>query len=662
MTVDLSRKLTTKILFCLILWNGFVYGRIKTDSNTINHNPGYKYPVKTIVDALQYEGISHWPQIKNNEGRTFIISITINDLDEFTKLVKQAAGLKTYGTVQVNIGTLADKSFYEIPKGGNPWSEYASNNAPLYKFFPDAKIAPFVPAEFVRKNRQLLIDKAKILKENGMEAAFFANEPGFLPSAFFDAYPSMRGPRVDHPRRSNFEFFSPCVSVKETQEMYVNMMAEMLKTIPEIKTFFFKTNDAGGGFCWSDWLYTGPNGATQCKNQSTGERVNILMSALKEGASKAGKDITIYLTRDDSNFSDAEKNDIDHRLPPNCYFIGDGSPGVESLGCLFGTSYPVKGILDPLSFLKSIPPINSKPAKTIFIGFKSFYNRANESADVTGILLDILKNEMQEPTPGGQLPVLQELMKYCEEWAGKNSAERLFNAFLGLNEAVKYKSAALPGLSGMYWDVSNRFINRPLVIAPQRLAENEESYFLPYVFNVSKEEARMDYMDMAGSRKTVPREVIENYVAKIKGVYSMLETIDAAAPKKEFIQNMATALRIYASLMRSCGNFAEAQAIRDRNASKLCGPVHRPDKEVTWTGDPDFIRFNEIMRDELDNAWELIGLLEKGGMDLISHARDSIHEDTFLLGPDLIGQVKKKRKIMLDHWRDIEGYMTSPLK
>lgn len=661
MTIDLSGKLSTKIIFFLILWSGYVCGEIKSDSNTIN-NAGYKYPVKTIADTHQYDPTGHYPYVRNNEGRTFIINTAINDLDEFAKLVEQAAGLKMYGTVQVNIGTLADKSFYEIPKGGNPWSEYASNNAPLYKFFPDTKIAPFVPTEFVKKNRQLLIDKAKILKENGMEAAFFANEPGFLPSAFFDVYPNMRGPRVDHPRRSNFAFFSPCVSVNETRDMYVNMMGEMLKTVPEIKTFFFKTNDAGGGFCWSDWLYTGPNGATQCKSQSTGERVNMLMTALKEGASKAGKDITIYLTRDDSNFSDAEKNDIDHHLPQNCYFVGDASPGVESLGSFFGTSYPVKGILDPLSFLKNIKLLNSRPVKTVFISFKSFYNRANESADVTGMLLDMLKNEMQQPTSGGQLPVLQELMKYCEGWAGKNSAERLFNAFIALNEALKYKTAAMPGVNSMYWDVSNRFINRPLVIAPQRLTENEESYFLPYVFNVSKEEARMDYMDMAGSRKTVANDVIENYVVKIRAVYDLLETIDASAPKKEFIQNMATALRIHASLMTSCENFSEAQDIRDRNVSKLCGPVHRPDKEVTWTGDPDFIRFNEIMRNELDNAWELIGLLEKGGIKLISHAKDSMHEDTFLPGPDLIDQVKKKRKIMLDHWRDIEGYMTSPLK
>ena len=595
-----------------------------------------------------------------NEGRIFIINTAITDLNEFRKLVKQSVDLKKYGTVQINIGTLADKSFYEIPKGGNPWSEYASNNAPLYKFFPDARVSRFVPAEFIKKNRQLLLDKAKILRENGMEAAFFANEPGFLPSGFFDAYPNMRGPRVDHPRRSNFEFFSPCVSVKETQEMYTMMMAEMLKTIPEIKTFFFKTNDAGGGFCWSDWLYTGPNGPTQCKNQSAGERVKMLMTALKEGASRAGKEITIYLTKDDSNFSDAEKKDIDKNLPQNCYFIGDDSPAIATIGSFFGTSYPVKGILEPLSFLKSMKSINDKSAKTIFIGFKSFYNRGNESLDVSGIMIDMLAKQMR--VTASDETIQQLLMRYCEDWAGKNSAERLFNAFVALNDALKYKNTSMPGVSALYWGVSNRFINRPLLIAPQRLSENEEAYFLPYVFNVSKDEARMDYTDIAGARRTVSDGVIENYVARIKQVYLILEGTDASAPKKEFIQNMATALRIYASIMRSCGNFAEAQAIRDRNDEKLKGPVHRPNKEITWTGDSDFIRFNEIMRDELDNAQELIDILEKGGMDLICHAKDAIHEDTFLLGPDLIKQVKKKRRIMLDHWRDIEGYLTSPLK
>ena len=68
------------------------------------------------------------------------------------------------------------------------------------------------------------------------------------------------------------------------------------------------------------------------------------------------------------------------------------------------------------------------------------------------------------------------------------------------------------------------------------------------------------------------------------------------------------------------------------------------------------------MRDELDNTQQLITLLQDGGMDLICHATDPRYEDTFLLGPDLIEQLKLKRKIMLNHWTDIEGYMTTPFK
>ena len=125
---------------------------------------------------------------------------------------------------------------------------------------------------------------------------------------------------------------------------------------------------------------------------------------------------------------------------------------------------------------------------------------------------------------------------------------------------------------------------------------------------------------------------------------------------------MVTALKIYSSIFRSVGNFAEAQAIRDRNAEKLRVSPHRPDKTPTWDGDPELQKFNALMRDELDNTQELIDLLEEGGMEFICHANDPKYEDTFLLGPDLIGQLKLKRKNMLDHWTDIEGYMATPFK
>ena len=43
------------------------------------------------------------------------------DLETFTVFAEQAARLKPFGQVQIEISALADKSWYEIPEGGSPW-------------------------------------------------------------------------------------------------------------------------------------------------------------------------------------------------------------------------------------------------------------------------------------------------------------------------------------------------------------------------------------------------------------------------------------------------------------------------------------------------------------------------------------------------------------
>jgi hypothetical protein len=594
--------------------------------------------------------------------RTFIIDASITDLTEFRNLVHAASRLKNYGKVQVNISTLADKSFYEIPPGGNPWNEYASNNPALFKFFPDPRIAPFVPVDFVLRNKKLLMEKAKILRENGMEAAFFANEPAFLPAAFFEAYPQCRGPRVDHPRRSRTPCFSPCLGVKEMQDMYANMMADLIKNAPEIKTYFFKTNDAGSGNCWSDWLYSGPNGPGQCRDKTTGQRIEDLFRSMKAGAEKAGGKLDIYLShpQGSSNFSDAERVDIQNRLPENCYFGSTAEHEMASYGSDIGFMYPVKGICDVLSSLQDLASIDKQKPQTLFIHFSSFYDRGNESLDVEDLLLGFLADHFENTA--ADETVLQRLHGYSKALAGSAYAGCLDSAFISLQEAFEYKNANFGNLYGIYWDVSSRMINRPLVAAPQRLSKEEEAYFLPYIFNVSVEEARMDYLDIHGGRWTTSPAAIKSYVEMIRHVSARMESIDPASLKSNLIPKMALALRMHASLIRSCGNFAEAQQIRDSNAAKLNGPVHRPGKESTWTGDPDLLKFNAIMRDELDNTAELTQLLQHGGLGNLCLARDNAHEDCFLLNRDIIGQLKKKYKIMVDHWRDIEDYLTTPFK
>lgn len=597
-----------------------------------------------------------------NGRQTFVINNCITDLNEFKKLVQSASRLKKYGNVQINIGVVADKAFYEIPKGGNSWSEYASNFANIYKFYPSKKILPFVPEKFVRDNRQLLLAKATILRENGLEAAFFSNEPEIIPSAFFEAYPNLRGPRVDHPRRSNVAFYSPCLSVKEMQDMYADMMAELLKNAPEIKTFYFKTNDAGSGNCWSDWLYSGPNGPAHCKNETTGERIANLLSSFQAGAAKAGSKLDVYLAHSmgTSNFSEKERADIQNRLPRNCYFASTPEHEMISLGSDFTSMYPVKGIFDVYSLLNSLKRIDQKKMQTIFISFNAWYNRGNEGLAIEDLMFHLMDNYFSNTSD--DFTIQQKLRAYSVDWAGEKQADNLCNALIELNKASRFRNSYLGNLYPINWNVAARMINRPLVAAPQRLSKDEEAYFLPYIFNVSKEEARMDYTDIQGGRWTTSPDSVKTYFNKIKQVCVKLEALDTAAPKSDFIKKMAMGLRIHASMIRSCGNFVAAQQIRDNNAAKLNGPIHKPNKEPTWEGDSDLLKFNAIMRDELDNTEELIDILQRGGVNDLCLAKDNAHEDCFLLGPDIIAQLKQKRKIMLDHWRDIEDYMTTPFK
>jgi hypothetical protein len=90
-------------------------------------------------------------------------------------------------------------------------------------------------------------------------------------------------------------------------------------------------------------------------------------------------------------------------------------------------------------------------------------------------------------------------------WGGEANAEKLFEAFYRLDEALHLKQAVAPRYN-FYAGVSMRHLTRPLVIRPDLLQPDEKSYYLPYVFNIHPSEAREDYIDVHGSRMTGPAD------------------------------------------------------------------------------------------------------------------------------------------------------------
>lgn len=598
--------------------------------------------------------------------RRFVIHSPMRDLDMFRQLAEQACLLKTHGEVAVNISTLAEKSRHEIPDGGSPWHEYAGLNPTLFKFFPHPDIAPHIPPDHVARNRDLLLAKADILKEYGLKAGFWAYDPNFLPESFFEDHPQLRGARVDHPRRSKEEAFAPCVDQPAVQDMYAWMMKELAVQVPELVVYSFKTNDAGTGLCWSENLYTGPNGPHECRHITVGERTRSFLEALHRGAGEGGVEIETYMS---GYITDNELDRIALHLPPNA-FLDARTDAAMTINSLINTTYPVVGLCNPLGLLSNMERLQDKRIKTVFMGFRAMYDRGYDTLETTARTIELTDACLKTPVKG--LRQRQDMLyRMCEQWGGAEEAEPLYEAFSAIHEALRMKAAGAGRLETYSGGVTQRWITRPLLIKPDLLPPEDEAYFMPYIFNIHEEEARQDYIDLAGGRmvpggmppaRPDPRlPAIDMVVSLLRRAAQRLEPCPDA-PETAWLQETARAIRLWTNLLRTSNHFYGAQIIRDRRAEALDGPPVRPSKEPTWTGDEHLLAFNEIRRDEFDNTHELINMLEEYGLDLIVTARDTADADPFQLEPELPGHLRRKIEIMRAHWLDGERYLTPPFK
>lgn len=433
------------------------------------------------------------------KGKTFLVDLRgSRNIESFKTYAEIFSRLKKYGEVQISVSGLSDKAWWEIPKGGSPWHEYACFVPAPWMFFPHPKIAPHIPDDFVAKNRELLDARLKIIRELGLKAIFAAKFTNLLPESFFVEHPHLRGPRVDHPRRSTEEAFSWCVDLEETREMIEWMMAEIKRNVPEVETFVSGTNDAGSGICWAAAQYSGPNGPRHCRNRTAGERVRDLVDAVHRGAAEGGGPVVFRWSN--VNFWQNEMDVILPLLPPNTY-IDERDPGLLSLGTMINQTYPFLGILDPLSLIHRMERYHRPETETIALNFSAMYSRHVDKPESVDKMLDIFEDCVAEPTTNLSQR-LEKLKKYATLWAGEVNREKAFEAFYDLHQAFGLKNAVANRYNNFYCGVSVRHINRPLVLKPDLLTPEEEAYWLPHVFNIRESEARMDYIDIHGSRMT----------------------------------------------------------------------------------------------------------------------------------------------------------------
>jgi hypothetical protein len=170
---------------------------IATQKETdLSHEASADTPTGKAALTGVHESADRGP-VQRRSAKTFIFHNSIRDLSEFRGYAEIASRLTPYGTVELDIGVLAEKSPTHMPGFRSPWHDYGAYMATMWAFFPHPALAPHLSSDWVAKNRALLLGKVAILEEMGLEAVFSANESQFLPESFFREYPHLRGPRVD---------------------------------------------------------------------------------------------------------------------------------------------------------------------------------------------------------------------------------------------------------------------------------------------------------------------------------------------------------------------------------------------------------------------------------------------------------------------------------
>ncbi|PCJ52582.1 MAG: hypothetical protein COA79_23545 [Planctomycetota bacterium] len=601
---------------------------------------------------------------KNELPKTIEISIPSRNKEHFLELAKLASKLKKYGNVSLNVADLAEMSSYEMPEGGSGWHEYTSYKPSVFHFFPDETIARHLPKEHVKKNKELILEKSKILKEHDLSAYVHFQEPYFLPESFFEEFPHLRGPRVDHPPRSTETAFAMCMDQKESLNIVTSMISELCKAVPMMARYSTQVNDAGSGLCWSDYNYPGMNGPSHCQTKNTGERMKGFISAIHEGAKKAGGDILVRLT---GNLSRFEIDTLTPILPPLTQVTGKGRNVRHNIttGTMLGTggTYPIKGLLNPVAIINAVSSWFNGNVAHLSLNFADGYGRGSDPLEALDKIIEIVDLVSENP-PKGRIEKLECLKSLGKKWGGSSHAETLMDTWSNLQDALTMKAVSQGSFSTMYEGVSGRHITRPIVLQPEKLSLDEDGYALKHHFDMPKNLGRDDYTYIHGGNSTFNWSgdwywigPFQSALSMIKGVAATVEKLEDA-PEFEWFKTQSRALRIYTSILNSINHCYFAQVFINKNKEAL---AKEPLQDANLGSGPAIKnehQWYEILRTEMDNTAELINLLESGGMDQVEHAEKPEDEDCFLLGPNLIEDLKKKLTVMKAHWRDLESYVS----
>ena len=117
-----------------------------------------------------------------------------------------------------------------------------------------------IPREQLSANLARLKENARLAIKYGLVPGLLCFEPRSVSEKLFDRYPTLRGPRVDHPFRSFKPRYALSLAHPLARAHYAELITNLLREVPELEFMSVWSNDSGSGFEHTKSLYVGRNG------------------------------------------------------------------------------------------------------------------------------------------------------------------------------------------------------------------------------------------------------------------------------------------------------------------------------------------------------------------------------------------------------------------
>jgi len=600
-----------------------------------------------------------------------ILTIPFSDLSRFRETAQSAAAA---GITHVSVSYLPEKSRWEIDDESDPYLQWSIIHASIFKICVPEPLKKWVPADYASRMLGIIQERCKILKSLGVKAAFLAYEPFWWPESVYEKYPHLRGPRVDHPKRSRHARFSPDLTHPKVLELYRDGVTALLKAVPEVEMFIFSTNDSGVGVTASERLYNGANGPAYQEFRSVGSRVSTFIKACEEGASKANSQAEFYFRgifnahEQESLVEHLAKQDGKSKLA----FFGakpirlDGIQGAR-IPCL----YPLKDIGQPFALARCVGEASRRGRQALILNpeAEAYVTEWDGSGDILKIISSFLNGKQDAKTSAG---IYRGILEVFQELHGEAQGKVVFEVYHHIDRAAE--TMALLESGGSLFELmlcNQRWLTRPLVPFPGKLNAEEKSYFRPHQFQAGSEENASNPLVAQGTQWISGRneglffvKILKKSEEAVQKAIGHLQSNTLVAKKFSWL---SIRLKAWVNLLRTSANFVQYYTLlNSRVGSAIYSetaalpPLH----DLNLLRDKGDVSFRselyDLMRAELDNTQTLIDLIRFSEDPPLVLGDKPSDEDPFTLSPELLKQLERKRQLILKHWLDVDQIAIRP--